>query len=299
MKSTKIFLWGIGSVVVVGLGLFLFSFVNYAFQTTGSSAGVVGSMQKTEELSLGARDAVISDRMFGGAQVAAPSAPTNGVERKEIKTGSVSLVVEDVHVAVEKITGLAKTQEGYVVSTYVSKESRFPTASVTLRVPAAKFDVSMGELKNLGDVRNIQVQGLDVTEEYVDLEARLKNLRVTENQFAEIMKKAQKIEDILAVQAQLSQVRGEIESLEGRKKYLDQNVDYSVISVNLSTSAEQLPIVDEGEQWKPLAVLKMALRGLVGLGQGLANVVIWLVVFIPVWAIIAGIVYYVKRKLIK
>ena len=122
-------------------------------------------------------------------------------------------------------------------------------------------------------VNSKQVQGQDVTEQYVDLEARLKNLRATEGQFSEIMKKAQKIEEILAVQAQLSQVRGEIESLEGRKKYLDQNVDYSVITLSLSTSEDQLPVIDSADQWKPLGVLKDAVRDLLDLGKGILNFV--------------------------
>lgn len=298
MKSNRIFFLGVISVVVVGALLFLLNFVNRAlFQTTGSSYNSVESFGLAKDMDA---PAGMPSRMIGGmAQEIAPSAPSEGVVRKEIKTGSLSLVVEDVPLAVEKITGFAKTQEGYVVSTYMSKASRFPTASVSLRIPAEKFDVSMSELKKFGDLEQAQVQGQDVTEEYVDLEARLKNLRVTETQFAEIMKKAQKIEDILAVQAQLSQVRGEIESLEGRKKYLDQNVDYSVISVNLSTSADQLPIVDEGEKWKPLAIVKTALRSLLAVGQGLVNLVIWFLVFLPVWGGIAAIVYYLKKRFVK
>lgn len=298
MKSNRIFIFGTLSVFVVVLLWFISHFVQTAlFQTTGSSYNTVESFGLAKDMDASAG---MPSRMISGvAQITAPSAPSEEVLRKEIKTGSLSLVVEDVPLAVEKITGFAKTQEGYVVSTYMSKATRFPTASVSLRIPAEKFDVSMSELKKFGDLEQAQVQGQDVTEEYVDLEARLKNLRITETQFAEIMKKAQKIEDILAVQAQLSQVRGEIESLEGRKKYLDQNVNYSLISVNLSTSADQLPIVDEGEQWKPLAIAKTAIRSLLAVGQGLVNFVIWLLVFIPVWGVIGGVVYYLKKKFVK
>jgi hypothetical protein len=299
MKSNRIFIFGFVSVVVISFLWFVSNFVNTSlFQMTTSSYDSVESFGVAKDV---AAPSGMPSRMIGGvpAQVTAPSAPSDGVMRKEIKTGSLSLVVEDVPLSVEKITGFAKTQEGYVVSTYMSKASRFPTASLSLRVPAERFDASMSELKKFGELEQAQVQGQDVTEEYVDLEARLKNLRVTEAQFAEIMKKAQKIEDILAVQAQLSQVRGEIESLEGRKKYLDQNVAYSVISVNLSTSADQLPIVDEGEKWKPLAVLKMAVRGLLDVGKGLVNVTIWFVVFAPVWGILFGLGYYLKKKFVK
>lgn len=299
MKSSQIFIGGAVSVVVIGFLLFLFNFVNTSllFQTSSSSFNTVDSFGLAKDVSA---PVGMPSRMIGGVpEAAAPSAPTQGIVRKEIKTGSLSLVVDDVPLSVEKITGFAKTQEGYVVSTHMSKGSRFPTASVSLRIPAEKFDASMSELKKFGELEGVQVQGQDVTEEYVDLEARLKNFRVTETQFAEIMKKAQKIEDILAVQAELSEVRGEIESLEGRKKYLDQNVAYSVISVNLSTSADQLPIVDEAEKWKPLAIFKIAVRNLLSVGQGLLNVVIWLLVFLPVWGLIGVLVYYLKKRFLK
>lgn len=304
MKPSRTLFLGIGAVVIVVVIFVMYAYVNLSSQTsTGSMSGMaVNDMQKVEYSGMGGptRDAGLALGMVGEAQMdAAPSAPTALSERKEIKSGSLSLVVEDVPVAVEKITAFTQTQEGYVVSTYLSKESRFPSASVTVRVPAAQFDASMSELKKLGDVRQVQVQGQDVTEEYVDLEAQLKNLRVTEAQFAEIMKKAQKIEDILAVQAELSRVRGEIEGLEGRKKYLDQNVSYSIISVNLSSSAENLPIVDEGEQWKPKSIFKMAVHDLWAVGKGFANIIIWLVVFAPVWGIIIALVYYAKKKWMK
>jgi hypothetical protein len=293
MTSKQTFFWGIVGVMVFGMIVFLYGFVNQSLRSSTGAyqvAPMMGGYEKTDSFGF-------AGEMMGAARDMA--APSDGMVRKEIKTGSLSVVVDDVVTAVDQVTTLVTAQTGYVVASYISKDARFPSASVSVRVPAAKFDASMTELKKLGDVKSVQVQGQDVTEEYVDLEARLGNLRVTETQFAEIMKKASKIEDILAVQAQLSQVRGEIESLLGRKKYLDQNVEYSVISLNFSTSVDQLPVIDEDDEWKPLAILKAAVRDLLNLGRGVLNVVIWLVVFVPVWAILVGVIYYLKKKLIK
>lgn len=300
MKTMKMFY--VGALVVLLFGVFsmMYSYVNRSYQSAGSAfvGGVPGGgmMQKD---SFGVNDE--ARVMMGSAGVGMmnqiPAAPEQGIVRKEIKTGTLALVVDDVFSSVEKVIGFVKTQNGFVVSSYISKDTRFPSASVSLRVPAANFDLSMTELKKFGEVKSVQVQGQDVTEQYVDLEARLKNLRMTEGQFSEIMKKAEKIEEILAVQAQLSQVRGEIESLEGRKKYLDQNVDYSVISLNLSTSADQLPVVDSADQWKPLGVLKDAVRDLLDLGKGILNFVIWVLVFSPLWIVFFGVFYFVKKKM--
>jgi hypothetical protein len=305
MTSKQTFFWGIVGVMVFGMIVFLYGFVNQSLRSSTGAyqvAPMMGGYEKTDsfgfagEMMGAARDMAAPSIGMPGQM---PAAPSDGMARKEIKTGSLSVVVDDVVTAVDQVNTLVGAQTGYVVASYISKDARFPSASVSVRVPAAKFDASMTELKKLGDVKSVQVQGQDVTEEYVDLEARLGNLRVTETQFAEIMKKASKIEDILAVQAQLSQVRGEIESLLGRKKYLDQNVEYSVISLNFSTSVDQLPVIDEDDEWKPLAILKAAVRDLLNLGRGVLNVVIWLVVFVPVWAILVGVIYYLKKKLIK
>lgn len=296
----KTFYLGALVVLLFGVCAMMYSYVNQSYQSSGvafMNAVPGGEMMQKDSFALNNEAGVMMAPVAREMMNQVPMAPEQGVMRKEIKTGTLALVVDDVFSSVEKVLGFVKTQNGFVVSSYISKDTRFPSASVSLRVPAANFDLSMTDLKKFGEVKSVQVQGQDVTEQYVDLEARLKNLRATEGQFSEIMKKAQKIEEILAVQAQLSQVRGEIESLEGRKKYLDQNVDYSVITLSLSTSEDQLPVIDSADQWKPLGVLKDAVRDLLDLGKGILNFVIWVLVFSPVWLVFLGVFYFVKRKM--
>ncbi|OGH68870.1 MAG: hypothetical protein A3J66_03970 [Candidatus Magasanikbacteria bacterium RIFCSPHIGHO2_02_FULL_47_14] len=236
------------------------------------------------------------------AYAPAPTAPgmaaqevADTTERLIIKTGSVSMVVQDVPLAVQQVSAFATGNSGFVVSSYVSKNEVAPTGRITVRIPVNIFDRGVEEIKKFGDVQSEQVDGQDVTEEYVDLDSQLRNLRATEEQFLAILRQAQKIEDILAVQRELTQIRGQIEQIQGRMKYLKQSAQLATLSVSLSTDPSGLPVVDDGEQWRPLAVIKDALRSLVGLGKNIAELAIWLVVFIPIWLGFGLVIWLVRR----
>lgn len=219
-------------------------------------------------------------------------------ERMIIKTGYVSMRVENVPTSAKTITDYAEKNGGFVVNTNIDKSDLSVDGSVTIRVPSKIFDTTIEYVKTLGEIQSQNISGQDITEQYTDLDSQLKNLKATEEQFLAIMKDAYKIEDVLAVQRELMNVRGQIEMIEGRMKYLKESVDMSSLTVYLSTDPSKLPIVDEGNQWKPIAIMKDAFRSLLGTGQGVVNGLIWLVVYIPVIAVL-GILTWVVRKLWK
>jgi len=103
-----------------------------------------------------------------------------------------------------------------------------------VRVPAAQFNQAMEEIRATG-LRIVQekIAGQDVTEEFMDLEARIKNQKALESQFIEIMKRAAKVDDALSVQRELAEVRTEIEKLEGRRRFLENQSSLSTINVTL------------------------------------------------------------------
>ncbi len=221
-------------------------------------------------------------------------------ERLIIKTGSMSVVVTDVNESVKKLMAYAVEKGGFVVNSNIYKSGLAPYGEVTVRIPVASFDTATEDVKAMGDVTSQSMSGQDVTEEYVDLDAQLDNLRATEDQFLAIMKKAVKIEDILAVQRELTRVRGDIERIEGRMKYLRESSDLSTLIVYFSTDPDMLPVVDDDDKWKPWAVVKDSVRSLLYVGQWVADGIIFLVVFIPLWFVIGlimwGVVRFVKRK---
>lgn len=243
----------------------------------GQSSG--GLLAKVQEKFAG------SESGESGAAVS-DSAQDLKTDRMIIKTGSLAMVVKDVKSGVAAITQYAEKNGGFVVSSNVRKQGVAPYGEITIRIPSKLFDKGVADLKSMGQVESEQVNGQDITEEYVDLTAQLKNLRAAEEQFLVIMKQATQINDILSVQRELTNIRGQIERIQGQMKYLEQSAKLSTISAYLSTDPDVLPAVDQQDKWKPLGQVKSAARSLLSVGKGLANLIIWLIIYIPLWLVI-------------
>jgi hypothetical protein len=161
-------------------------------------------------------------------------------ERKIIRNADLKLETNSPEESQQKITQIAESKNGFVIETnQTSSDVRTSTrdiVSMTIRVPAAKFDEAIAEIRGSGNrVIEETVKGQDVTEEFIDIEARLKAQRALEEQFIEIMKRATTVQDALEVQTQLAQVRGEIERIEGRKRFLENQASLSTIKIQLQT----------------------------------------------------------------
>ena len=158
-------------------------------------------------------------------------------DRMIVRTGNMSLVVEDVTVAIDRITTLADTSKGYVVSSNSWREGERLRGTISIRVPSGDFGSIMSAIIKLAvEVTSQTTTSQDVTEEYVDLTAKLKNLEATEQQLLRIMEKAEKVEDILSVQRELSNTRSQIEQTKGRMQFLEKTSATSLIQVNLEQS---------------------------------------------------------------
>jgi len=219
-------------------------------------------------------------------------------ERIVIRSARLAIVAKDVQQAAETLKGYAQENGGFVVNANVeSNEDMPPTAQVSLRIPADKLDAAVAFVrKQAVRVASESVSGEDVTEEYVDLEAKLKNLNASETQLLSIMKDARKTEDVLSVRREIERVRGEIDSLTGRKKYLDQSAKMSSVFVSIATDEASLPVVKTEDQWRPVIVMKQAASTLLDVLKFLVNVVIWSIVFVPVWGTAILVVRYWKRR---
>jgi len=184
---------------------------------------------------------------------------------------------------------------GYVVSSHISGEEQDRRGTISIRVPDDKFEPTLAELRNLAvRVKSESTSSRDVTEEYIDLEARLKNAEATESQYLALLDKATDVEDILRIYDSLSRVRSEIEQIKGRMQYLERTSSMSLITVYLEPEASAKPLARAG--WNALEALKSAVRGLVVAGQTLGTIAIWLIIFIPIWGTILGIVLWRLKK---
>ena len=218
-----------------------------------------------------------------------------GEERLIVSTASLSLVVSDLGDALSRIETMAGRLGG-VVGSSSRREDR--AASISIRVPAEQFTMAMDELRDLAErVEDENTQSRDVTEEYVDLESRLRNLEAGEKQLLDFMEKAEKLEDVVNVFRELSSVRERIEVTWGRMQYLERTSAMSLINVNLRPVSSPEPVVKPG--WSLQENIKSALRGLSSVGQGLASAGIWLLVLSPVWLPILLISFFLGRRLLK
>jgi len=210
-------------------------------------------------------------------------------DRKIVKTGSMTLEVADIAETMDQVTEMADELNGYVVSSYKHEYERGVSGRIVIRVPFEKFGEAFARLHQLAiAVPYETTTAEDVTEEYVDLEAQLSNLLATEAQYLALLEKAENVEEMLMVQKELSKVRGEIEQIEGRMKYLEQTSETSLIEVNLQETKGLT------EPWSASAALKSAVRGLTTFGRGLATVLIWLGIFCWVW--VPLLVIWLRRR---
>lgn len=163
-------------------------------------------------------------------------------ERKIVRNAELQLESDAPEQAQQKITAIAESKGGFVVESQQSSSDQRTgtrdTVTMTLRVPAAKFGETLEEIRKQASRVVVEtVKSDDVTEEFIDIEAQLKAKRALEAQFLEIMKRANTVEDALNVQRQLAEVRGEIEKIEGRKRFLENQSSLSTIKIRLQTPA--------------------------------------------------------------
>ena len=230
-----------------------------------------------------------------GEEGFAPGALPSTEERMIVRTGEMSLVVEDVVGARDEIAQLAARYDGYVVSSQISGEEQEMRGYISIRVPDDKFESALAELRDLAvRVTSESTASRDITEEYVDLQSRLKNAEATESQYLALLAKATDVEDILRIYERLSQVRREIEQIKGRMQYLERTSSMSLIEVRLKPEATAKPLVRAG--WNIVEIFKSAIRGLATAGQVLGTIAIWLLIFSPIWGAILGIIYWRLRK---
>ena len=166
-------------------------------------------------------------------QAAAP-VPRQQVQPRLIKTADVRMEVEDYAEARAEVGAVAERYEAYVAS---EEERRLPSRiqnTLSLRVPAGRFDEALNALADVAtDVEARTVEVRDVTEEFVDVQARLRARRAVEARYLDLLEQARTVEDILRVEQSLQSVREEVEQAEGRLNYLENRIGYSTITLHL------------------------------------------------------------------
>lgn len=162
-------------------------------------------------------------------------APADGntatiTERKLIKNGHINFESNNIAETKKNITDAVKKYNGYISNEDESKSDDRVYATITVRIPSARFDNFLTDATKGVDRfghKNINIQ--DVTEEFLDIQARLKTKKELENRYTELLKQAKNVTEILEIERQSNNLRSEIESIEGRLKYLNSQIDYSTL----------------------------------------------------------------------
>jgi len=215
--------------------------------------------------------------------------------RKLIREAWLTLLVQDVPKVAQQVRQVAEEFNGYVAE---SSQTRKPDGSwsaiLTLRIPAENYHKALSRLQQLGQVDDLREQVQDVTEEFVDLEARLRNLKRSEQHLLELLKRTGKVGELLQVERELSLRRQEIERLEGRLRYLSHQVGFSTIHVTLN---EFRPRPVPGTAFSLPKVFADAFRTVVLILRGALVAAVWVLVFGIIWLPLSLTVWLWVRKL--
>jgi len=258
-----------------------------------------------------------SSTAFMGASVALPNAiglskmadraqireftkeapPVPGANRLVIHETNLSLLVKDVAKTLNAIEQAAVTAGGYLVNSNLSLPEAGANGTIIIRVPETQRSTTLNTIKSLG-VKTVSenVTGEDVTDEYVDINARLDTLNKTKAKFEALLEQSTEIQDTLQVQREIINLQSQIDALKGQQKYLEQSADLAKITVYLSTDELALPYAPT-ESWRPQVIFKTAVRSLIGFFRSMGTYLIWIAVFAIIWLpILLIILWYNHRK---
>ena len=216
---------------------------------------------------------------FGDSDIAQESAEEPGtgsalpalLDRKIVQSASIDIQVDEVGRNFQEIVRIAETAGGFVASSSFSNLGDQQVADLTVRVPSDALQAVLADIRGMGDVQQESSNANDVTEEYTDLQARVRTLEATEQRYLELLAQADTVNDILVVQDRLDSVRGQVEQVQGRINLLDSLTDLATITVHLQPLAlaadaggggSLQPLAAAGEAWEAsLATLRVLAAG--------------------------------------
>ena len=209
-------------------------------------------------------------------------------ERLIIRTANMSLVVSNTEEAMDTISKMAEENGGWVVNSSVFQyNENAKTGNITIRVPSTGFNSALEALRNMAvEVRTESTSGQDVTEEFVDISARLENLEATAERVRGFLDETETVEEALAVNQELSRLESDIEAMKGRLQFLSQSASFSTITVDLTPDVVAQPI---DSSWRPAIVFRNAIDSLVEALQDVAEFGIWFVVYLLPILLIVGV----------
>jgi len=228
---------------------------------------------------------------YGAKEVRSSTQST--IERKIVYTASVTIEIESAVDSIPKVKAIAESAKGFVSDSSISEyDNNRKNAKLTIKIPADNFDKVLKDLETLGKVKSQSMYTDDITEKYVDNEARLKNAQRLEANLINLLeKKSKELKDMLAVETELGRVREQIERFEGLKRYYDSKTSMATITVYLNEPYKYSSSIFDplGRAFDVAGELFMT---------AIASIVVALSFAIP-WLIVLGIVTYIIIRIVR
>ena len=247
-----------------------------------------GDFEVMEEDAIGSTDFAKAEGGFVTSDLEQEMSIEVTQERLIIRTANLSLLVSNTEEAIATITRMAEENGGWVVNSSVFQYYEdAKTGNITIRVPSSGFNSALEALRGLAvEVESENITGQDVTEEFVDVSARLDNLEATADRVRSFLDETRNVEEALAVNQELSRLESDIEAMKGRLQYLSQSASFSTITVDLIPDIVSQPI---DTRWKPAETFRNAIEALVEALQSVAEFGIWFVIYLLPILLIVGV----------
>ncbi|OGC69611.1 hypothetical protein A2415_03500 [candidate division WWE3 bacterium RIFOXYC1_FULL_39_7] len=257
----------------------------------GMGGGVVGNFDASQKLSM---SGIVPPADY---QVA----PTPEIQDRMMITESyISLQVENVTSSIEQIKSNVIENKGYIVSTYLDRPEFGENATLQVRVPSEYIDELLVYLRgNSVKVVTENITGTDITDQYVDVEERIKQLESNKARLETILNSARTVEDIMKVLPHIQSIQNQIDNYKGQIQYLEGASSTSLVTIYLSTDELSLPYAPV-KSWRPDAIVKQAIRALIVSLQQIGTAAIWLGVFsvliVPAITLVVIITVILKKR---
>ena len=247
-----------------------------------------GSSFGNSKLSLNTRMSPPEMMVMADTGIRSPSNSSNLIERKIQKNARTNIEVKNIDDTVSGVDKIVQKYQGEIISSNRGgADIGDPYANISFRVPVESLDDVLSEILKLASkVIQEEIYTNDVTEEFIDVEAKLLNMKSTESRFQDLLLKTTTVSEILEVETQLTRIRGEIDALEGRLKYLNQTTSTSRIDLNIQQESSMV-----GDTWKFSESLRSAVRNLTSFGKVFADFSINLLIFSPILLFVILIVF--------
>lgn len=247
-------------------------------------------------------DGAASKQIAPEMMPAEPSGQIPNTSRKIIKNANLGLEVVDVKASYQKLLDFALAHQGYETSRNEYKNNDYLTLYATIRIDPMQLDAFIEYAGTIGEMINVQISSSDITESYYDTQTRLATMKKSLSRYDDFMTRAQTIEEVLQVQAQINQITVEIESLTGMLRMWDSLLDESTVTIEIRQVEDPVQIKKE-ITWSALSwadMVYLVKSGLTWLTNGVVTAAQWLAIALavtaPVWLIILVVLVVVRRR---